>query len=125
MAAQTVIGSTIVIDGEVRSSEDISIQGTVKGRIETKADLFVEASGTIEAEVNTHSIEIHGTVVGNVRASDKYELMREGRVTGDIAAPRVVIADGAKFKGHIDMVETNAPPRLDEGIKPGGKPGKR
>lgn len=110
---QTVIGSTIVIDGELRSNEDISIQGTIKGKVETTADLFVEASGTIDAEVNTRSIEIHGTIVGNVRASDKYELMREGRVTGDVSAPRVVIADGAKFKGHIDMAETGAP-RLPE-----------
>lgn len=124
MATQTVIGSTIVIDGELRSNEDISIQGTIKGKIETNADLFVEASGTIEAEVNTRSIEVHGTVVGNVRATDKYELMREGRVTGDVQAPRVVIADGAKFKGHIDMAENGAP-RLEEGTRSGNKPAKR
>jgi cytoskeletal protein CcmA (bactofilin family) len=123
MATQTVIGSTIVIDGELRSNEDISIQGTIKGKIETNADLYVEASGTLEAEVNTRSIEVHGTVVGNVRATDKYELMREGRVTGDVQAPRVVIADGAKFKGHIDMAENGAP-RLEEGPKT-SKPAKR
>jgi cytoskeletal protein CcmA (bactofilin family) len=124
MATQTVIGSTIVIDGELRSNEDISIQGTIKGKIETNADLFVEASGTIEAEVNTRSIEVHGTMVGNVRATDKYELMREGRVTGDVQAPRVVIADGAKFKGHIDMAEHGAP-RLEEGPRSASKPAKR
>jgi cytoskeletal protein CcmA (bactofilin family) len=126
MATQTVIGSTIVIDGELRSSEDISIQGTIKGKIETSADLFVEGSGTIEAEVNTRSIEVHGTIIGNVRATDKYELMREGRVTGDVSAPRVVIADGAKFKGHIDMAENGpALARLEEGPRAGSKPAKR
>ena len=125
MPAQTIIGSTIVIDGELRSNEDISIQGTIKGKIETTADLFVEASGTIEAEVNTHSIEVHGTVVGNVRASDKYELMREGRVTGDVSAPRVVIADGAKFKGHIDMAETGESRLIEEAGRAALKPARR
>ncbi|MGQ0506947.1 MAG: bactofilin family protein [Myxococcaceae bacterium] len=105
MASETVIGRTIVIDGEVKSSEDISVQGTVKGRISTTADLYVESSGTVEAEVQTRSIEIHGKIVGNVSASDKYELMRDGEVIGDVTAPRVVISDGAVFKGHVDMAE--------------------
>ncbi len=105
MAAETVIGRTIVIDGEVKSSEDISVQGTIKGRVTTTADLYIEESGTVEAEVQTHSIEIHGKVVGNVSATDKYELMRDGEVVGDVTAPRVVIADGSTFKGHIDMAE--------------------
>lgn len=103
MAAETVIGSTIVIDGELRSEEDISVRGTVKGKIHTTADLFVEEGGTVEAEVETRSVEIEGTVVGNVHAADKYELKPPGRVTGDVFAPRVVIADGSRFKGRIDM----------------------
>ncbi len=105
MAAETVIGRTIVIDGEVKSSEDISVQGTIKGKVTTTADLYIEESGTVEAEVQTHSIEIHGKVVGNVTATDKYELMKDGQVTGDVTAPRIVIADGSTFKGHIDMAE--------------------
>lgn len=105
MATETIIGRTIVIDGEIKSSEDISVQGTVKGRIESTADLFIEATGKVEAEVNTRSIDVRGTVVGNVRATDKYELMRDGRVTGDVNAPRIIIADGSHFKGSIDMAE--------------------
>jgi cytoskeletal protein CcmA (bactofilin family) len=103
--AETVIGTTIVIDGEMRSSEDVSIQGTIKGKIHTTADLYVEAGGQVHAEVETQSIEIEGTVVGNVHASDRYELKKQGRVEGDVHAPRVVIADGARFKGSIDMEE--------------------
>jgi cytoskeletal protein CcmA (bactofilin family) len=105
MATETVIGSTIVIDGEIKSSEDISVRGTIKGKIESSADLFIEEGGTVEAEVTTHSIDVRGTVVGNVKATDKYELMRDGRVTGDVNAPRVIIADGSHFKGSIDMAE--------------------
>jgi cytoskeletal protein CcmA (bactofilin family) len=118
--AETVIGSTIVIDGELKSGEDISIRGTVKGKIQTTADLFIEEGGQVEAEVQTHSIEIQGSLTGNVNATDKYELKDGGRVEGDIRAPRVIVADGARFKGNIDM---------EEGARgesrPAAKPGKR
>jgi cytoskeletal protein CcmA (bactofilin family) len=110
--------------GEVSSGEDISIRGTVKGKVKTTADLFIEEGGIIEAEVETRSIDIEGTVIGNVRASDRYELKPAGRVTGDVFAPRVVIADGSRFKGSIDMGESG-PPLEREGAKAGGKAAKR
>ena len=118
--AETVIGATIVIDGEMKSSEDVSIQGTIKGKIQTTADLYVEAGGQVQAEVETQSIEIEGTVVGNVHASDRYELKKQGRVEGDVHAPRVVIADGARFKGSIDMEEGPARPAPKPGKRSGG-----
>ena len=124
MATETVIGSTIVIDGELTSEEDISIQGKVMGKVKTTADLFVDESGTIEATVETRSIDIEGTVIGNVRASDKYELKAGGRVTGDVQAPRVVIADGSRFRGSIDMGDGGAP-MPKESARPAGKPTKR
>lgn len=89
--------------GEIRSEEDIVIHGRVEGRIETTADLYVEEDGTIEAEVSTRNIDIRGTVVGNVTASDRFEIHPGGSVTGDVRAPRVVLADGGKYKGNIDM----------------------
>jgi cytoskeletal protein CcmA (bactofilin family) len=101
--SQTVIGSTIVINGEFRSQEDVSIRGKIQGRIETTADLFVEEGGMVEAEVRTRNIDIRGTVVGNVTASDRFELHPDGSATGDIQAPRVVVADGGRYKGRVDM----------------------
>ncbi len=103
MAAETIIGPTIVIDGEVKSSEDISVRGVVRGKLKTTADVFVEESGTVEAEVETRSIEVRGSVIGNVQATERYQVMKDARVLGDVEAPRVVIADGARFKGHIEM----------------------
>jgi cytoskeletal protein CcmA (bactofilin family) len=99
----TTIGSTVTINGEFKSEEDVSIQGTVKGRIETTADLFVEEGGTVAAEIATRNIDVHGTVVGNVTASDRFQVHAGGSITGDVRAPRVVLADGGKFKGNIDM----------------------
>ncbi len=101
--ANTVIGSTIVIDGEINGGEDLVILGTVKGKIHLKESLYVEASGTVEADIETQNVEVSGKVTGNISASDKVELKTQCRMTGDIKAPRILIADGAAFKGNVDM----------------------
>jgi len=101
--ANTVIGSTIVIDGEISGDEDLVIQGTVKGRIALKEHLTVEQSGTVEADIQTQTVQISGQVTGNIQASEKVELASGGRMVGDIKAPRILIADGAIFKGNVDM----------------------
>ncbi len=98
-----VIGSSIVIDGEISGDEDLVIQGTVKGKITLKESLFVEGSGVVEADIVTRNVEVSGSVTGNINASDKVELKTDGRMVGDIKAPRILIADGATFKGNVDM----------------------
>jgi len=101
--ANTLIGSTIVVEGEISGDEDLVIQGTVKGKIQLKESLFVESSGVVEADVDSQNIDISGHVTGNVAASDKVELKSGCKVVGDIKAPRILISDGASFKGNVDM----------------------
>jgi cytoskeletal protein CcmA (bactofilin family) len=101
--ANTIIGSSIVIDGEISGDEDLVIQGTVKGKISLKESLFVESSGVVEADIEVQNVDVGGRVTGNISATDKVELKRECRVIGDIRAPRILIADGASFKGNVDM----------------------
>jgi cytoskeletal protein CcmA (bactofilin family) len=101
--ANTVIGSSIVIDGEISGDEDLVIQGTVKGRIALKESLYVEGTGVVEADIETQNVEIAGKVTGNITATDKVELKSDCRMVGDIKAPRILIADGASFKGNVDM----------------------
>ena len=101
--ANTVIGSSLIIDGEISGDEDLVIQGTVKGKIQLKESLYVEASGVVEADIETQNVEIAGRVTGNIAATDKVELKSDCRVVGDIKAPRILIADGASFKGNVDM----------------------
>lgn len=101
--ANTVIGSSLIIDGEISGDEDLVIQGTVKGKISLKESLFVESSGVVEADIETQNVEIAGRVTGNIAATDKVELKSDCRVVGDIKAPRILIADGASFKGNVDM----------------------
>ena len=101
--ANTVIGSSIVIDGEISGDEDLVIQGTVKGKISLRESLFVEGSGVVEADIESQYVEIAGRVTGNIQATDKVELKADCRVVGDVKAPRILIADGASFKGNVDM----------------------
>jgi cytoskeletal protein CcmA (bactofilin family) len=101
--AQTVIGSTIVIDGEISGDEDLVIEGTVKGKIALRESLFVESSGVIEADIETANVEVSGQVTGNIAATEKVELKADCKVMGDIRAPRILIADGAAFRGNVDM----------------------
>ena len=101
--ANTIIGSTIVIDGEITGEEDLIIEGTVKGKISLKQNLIVEKSGVVEADIETQTVTISGQVTGNIIANEKVEITSGGKMVGDIKAPRVLIADGAIFKGNIDM----------------------
>lgn len=101
--ANTVIGSTIVIDGEITGNEDLVVQGTVKGRVSLRQNVFVEETGVLEANVEASVVTILGTVTGDIQAADRAELKSNCRVVGDIRAPRVLIADGASFKGNVDM----------------------
>jgi cytoskeletal protein CcmA (bactofilin family) len=101
--AQTVVGSTIVIDGEVSGDEDLVIEGTVKGKVTLRQGLYVEGSGVIEADIETARVEVSGQVTGNIAATEKVELKADCRVVGDIRSPRILIADGAVFRGNVDM----------------------
>lgn len=101
--ANTIIGPSIVIDGEISGDEDLAIQGTVKGKISLKESLLVESSGVVEADIDVQNVEVSGRVTGNVVATNKVELKADCRVVGDVRAPRILIADGASFKGSVDM----------------------
>ena len=101
--ADTVIGKGIVVDGEISGNAPVIIEGTVKGRIDLESTVIVAASGLVEADVLSDEVEVNGQVTGNITARDRAEIKSDGRMIGDIKAPRILIADGAGFKGHIDM----------------------
>src|SRR5258706_12027630 len=98
------IGQSIHIKGELTGNEDLTIEGKVEGKVFLKDhNLTVGANGKIVAEVNAKTVMILGEVTGNINADDKVEVAATGSMRGDIHAPRVVLADGGKFKGSIDM----------------------
>lgn len=100
---RTVLGPTLEIEGEIEGSEDLVIQGKVNGKIVSKKSLTVDEGGNVTAEVSTESLAVSGKLTGNVEATDRVEIKKEGTMIGDIKAPRVVIADGARFKGRVEM----------------------
>jgi len=101
--ANTIIGNSIIIDGEISGDEELVIQGTVKGKITLQEKLQVENGGMVEADIETQTVTISGKVTGNILAKEKVEILSDGKMVGDIKAPRITIADGATFKGHVDM----------------------
>jgi cytoskeletal protein CcmA (bactofilin family) len=101
--ASTVIGAGITIEGEITSDDDVVVQGTVKGKLVSKEAVSIEQGATVEADVTGSSLTVAGAVTGNVNASDRVDLQTGAKVVGNVKAARITIADGAQFKGNVDM----------------------
>jgi cytoskeletal protein CcmA (bactofilin family) len=119
------IGKSVVIKGELNGSEDLTIEGHVDGKIELREHvLTIGPNGKIKAQVFAKAVVVLGEVTGNVTATEKVDIRDSGSVDGDIVAPRVAIAEGAHFRGSVDMQRagragaTVAAPQ----IKPEAKP---
>ena len=98
-----VIGPKTTIKGEVTGDEDVHVEGTVEGKINISRDLRIGPGGVVKATVEAQSVMVSGEMIGDCRASHRVEIQATGRLTGNIGAPRVVIAEGATFKGNSDM----------------------
>jgi len=98
------IGKSVVIKGELAGSEDLTVEGNVEGRIELKDHvLTIGPNGKIKAQVLAKAVIVQGEVNGNVTATEKVDIREGGSVDGDLIAPRVAIAEGAHFRGSVDM----------------------
>ena len=98
------IGKSVVIKGELNGSEDLTIEGHVEGTIQLREHvLTIGPNGKIKAQVFAKSVIVLGEVMGNVTATDKVDIRDNGSVDGDIVSPRVAIAEGAHFRGSVDM----------------------
>src|ERR671913_899825 len=105
------IGKSVVIKGELNGSEDLTIEGHVEGKIELRDHvLTIGPNGKIKAQVFAKSVIVLGEVHGNVTASEKVDIRDGGSVDGDIVSPRVAIAEGAHFRGAVDMQRKGAQP---------------
>lgn len=121
----TVIGQTILINGKLTGDEDLTVRGRVEGELTLTKTLIVEPSGIIKADVAVKNAIISGVVVGNINATESVELTREGRMVGDIRAPRVIIVDGASFRGRVDMGQAEGRPAGERPARPVVRPGTR
>lgn len=109
------IGRSVIIKGQLSGSEDLYLDGEVEGDIELRDhNLTVGPNGRIRANVNAKEIIVHGKVDGNLSGSQRVELKKSAVLVGDIATQRIVIEDGAYFKGGIDIQKDTTPPRRDQ-----------
>jgi cytoskeletal protein CcmA (bactofilin family) len=101
--AGTIIESGLSVEGEITSEEEIVVHGEVRGKLATTDALSVGASGNVEADVSASTLAIAGRVTGDVAATERVDLQAGGRLLGDVKTARLTIADGATFKGNVDM----------------------
>jgi cytoskeletal protein CcmA (bactofilin family) len=106
------IGKSVIIKGDLSGSEDLTIEGQVEGKIELRQNvLTIGANGKIKATIFAKAVVVLGEVTGDITASERVDIRDAGSVDGDLSAPRIAIADGAHFRGSIDMQR--------QGVKPG------
>ncbi|MDX2151513.1 MAG: polymer-forming cytoskeletal protein [Bryobacteraceae bacterium] len=102
-----MIGKSVLVNGQVMSREDLYVDGEVDGSIEMQEHkLTVGPNGKVQAGIKAREVVVIGSVNGNVDASDKIEIRRDARLVGDIRTARIVIEEGAYFKGSVDITRT-------------------
>ena len=100
------IGKAVKIVGQIYSKEDLFVDGDLEGTVEAlEHKLTIGPNGTVHAAVKAREVVALGTIQGNVEATDKIEIRKDAKLVGDIKTARIIIEDGAYFKGSIDIVK--------------------
>ena len=98
------LGASLEIKGKIAGEEDLQVDGRVEGPISLAGQrLTVGRTGQLSSEVTAREVVVYGKLTGNMRASDRVEIKKDGSVIGDITTARISIEDGAYFKGRIEI----------------------
>ena len=108
----THITTGVKFKGTISGQTEVVIDGEVEGRLDIQAPVVIGPNGKVLGDIVAKTVQVGGKVEGNVRAGESFELQSSGRIEGDVTSPRVMIADGAYFKGNVEMT----------GNKPGSGP---
>src|SRR3954462_835041 len=106
MPGGTYFGPDVVIDGTISGRESVVIEGTVRGKIQLSSDLRIGTSARVEATVHASSVMVEGRLTGDVSADSRIELVASAVVDGNLKAPKIIVAEGARFRGSVDMGST-------------------
>ena len=102
-----VLGKSVIVKGQIVSREDLTIDGEVEGTVELQEHrLTVGPNGKVRASIKARELVVVGTIHGDVETSDKIDIRKDAKLVGDIKTARIVIEDGAYFKGNIDIVRS-------------------
>ena len=107
------------IQGQLAGPTELLIEGEVEGEIRVDAAVMIGTDGVVHGPVSAHVVRVGGRVFGNVTASERVEVASSGSLEGDVAAPRIVIAEGAFFKGRVEMTGTDKQPQPKGSPEPG------
>lgn len=99
----TIVAAGTTLKGEVTGSASLVVEGVVEGRLHLENEVAVGVDGLVTGEIKARSVRIGGRVKGNIQGREMIEILANGSVEGDVRSPRVVIADGAFFKGKVEM----------------------
>jgi cytoskeletal protein CcmA (bactofilin family) len=106
--ASARLGASLHVKGEITGNEDLHIDGSVEGLVQLEdRKLTVGASAKLTADVVAREVVVYGSVKGNLRARDRIEIKKDGSVVGDLTTARIMIEDGAYFKGSIEIDRTS------------------
>jgi len=103
-ALDTLIGANTIFEGSIYSERSVCVEGTVRGKIEAKGEVMVGRRGRVEADVLAESVVVGGHIIGTVRAEKRLEITATGRVSGNIEAGRIAVADGGVLEGFCRML---------------------
>ena len=99
-----VIGPSMTMKGEIRTREELVVEGEVEGLLESHSSITVGANGKVKANIKAREVAIFGSVKGNIEVTEKIAIRCKGSLIGDIKTAGISIDDGAYFKGSIDIV---------------------
>jgi cytoskeletal protein CcmA (bactofilin family) len=107
-----MVGKAVVVKGEIQSREDLYIDGEIQGTVDLmESKLTIGPNGKIQATIRAREVVVFGSVQGNVEATEKIDIRKEAKLIGDIRTARIVIEDGAFFKGSIDILKPEPKPQ--------------
>jgi len=102
----TRLGAGARFEGRITGDTDVTVEGSLDGEIRLRRDVTVAQGGSVKGSIEARRVRIAGTVEGNVQGQDVVEILPSGRLIGDVVSPSMVIADGAFFKGSVEMTGT-------------------
>lgn len=99
----TLIGSSILVDGEIVGSDDVVVRGRIRGRVDSAGSVSVERGAAVDAEVRGREVVVAGTLSGEIASAGRVEIQSAAEVRANVRAARILIADGARFRGSVEM----------------------
>jgi cytoskeletal protein CcmA (bactofilin family) len=112
-------GSSLFIKGQISAGEDLTLQGRIEGKVSLPGHvLTIGPEAQIAAEILARTLIVQGSLTGNVTATERFEIRPNGKMTGDVTCPSVVMAEGSEFSGRVDMrrsfTQSDGPPKDGE-----------